>query len=306
VATIVHSRDPADGAAMAAMRPMLAGVKGTVNGPDARAPFDHLMELVPSAPGIAHESAERGGVPRYWARPPDAVPGLAILYLHGGGYVVGSARAYQHFAGQFAARAKAAVFVPDYRLGPEHPFPAAARDARAAYGGLVAAGFARIALAGDSAGGGLALVWLALAAAEVREGAGQRPVCAAVVSPWTDLALTGESLTSRAEADPLSTKASLSAMAALYLAGHDAADLVASPLRGDLAGLPPVRLDVGRDDVLLDDSVRHGERMERAGGSAEVHVWDGMIHVFPSNVGLLKAAQRALEEIGDLLRRHLN
>ena len=290
---------------MTAIRLMVASMKGSVNGPAAREQFDKLMEKIPAAHGVSYEKAEVGGVPGWWCRPDNAPADAAILYFHGGAYVVGSALAYRHFVGQVAARAKVAAFVPEYGLAPEHPFPAAVDHARAAYKGLVEQGFERIALAGDSAGGGLALVLLSLEVAKARDGSGLRPVGAIVMSPWTDLALSGASMETHAEADPLSTKAALAATAELYLGGHDPRDPQVSPLYGDLAGLPPVRVHVGEDEILLDDSVRYGERLESAGGTIEVHTWQGMIHVFPSSVSLLHAAKEALDDIGDFLRQQL-
>ena len=129
------------------------------------------MTKTPAADGVSYEAAMAGGVPGWWCRPADAVVGAAILYLHGGAYVVGSASAYRHFAGQIAARAKAAVFVAEYRLAPEHPFPAAVEDAEATYRGLAGIGIHRIALAGDSAGGGLALIAAARLAQAACDGA---------------------------------------------------------------------------------------------------------------------------------------
>jgi len=290
---------------MTAMRLMVASMKGSVTGPAAREPFDKLMEKIPAAHDVSYEKAEVGGVPGWWCRPDNAPNEAAILYFHGGAYVVGSALAYRHFVGQIAVRAKVAAFVPEYGLAPEHPFPAAVDHAQAAYKGLAEQGFVRIALAGDSAGGGLALVLLSLEVAKARDGSGLGPVGAVVMSPWTDLALSGASMETRAEADPLSTKAALAATAELYLGGHDPRDPRVSPLYGDLAGLPPVRVHVGEDEILLDDSVRYGERLESAGGTIEVHTWQGMIHVFPSSVSVLHAAKEALDDIGDFLGQHL-
>jgi len=282
---------------------MVSSMKGSVTGPSARVAFDELMEKTPAADRVTYQEAEMGGVTGWWCRPDDAVAGAAILYFHGGAYVVGSARAYQHFAGQVAARAKVAAFVPEYGLAPEHPFPAAVDEAQACYGGLVEKGFGKIALAGDSAGGGLALVLLSFPVAKSRDGSALRPVGAAVMSPWTDLTLSGASMETRAEADPLLTKDSLASTARLYLGGHDPRDPRASPLYGDLAGLPPVRIHVGEDEILLDDSLRCGERIESEGGIIQVHSWEGMTHVFPSSIALLHAAKEALDDIGDFLRR---
>jgi epsilon-lactone hydrolase len=302
---IDHPIHRLDRAGMAAMRLMVGSTKGSVTGPSAREPFDELMEKTPTAEGVTYEKAVAGGVQGWWCRPDDAAARAAILYFHGGAYVVGSARAYQHFVGQIAARARVATFIPEYGLAPEHPFPAAVNDAQAAYRGLVEQGFTSIALAGDSAGGGLALVLLSWAVAKARDGAGLRPAGAAVMSPWTDLALSGASMETRAEADPLSTKEALAVTARLYLGRHDPRDPRASPLYGDLGGLPPVRIHVGDDDILLDDSLRYGERLESEAGTIQVHTWQGMVHVFTSNVALLRAAKEALDDIGDFLRRQL-
>ena len=299
-----HLLDPQDAITMAKLRPILAYTKGSVTGPSARPPFDELMEQTPPADGVTYEKTEVGGVPGWWCRPNGAPADAAILYLHGGAYVVGSARAYQHFVGQVAARARVPAFVPEYGLAPEHRFPAAVNDARASFEGLSEQGFRKIALVGDSAGGGLTLSLLSLLVAQAREGSGLCPAAAAVMSPWADLALSSESMETRAEADPLMTRDSLATTARLYLGTHDPHDPLASPVYADLAGLPPVRIHVGEDEVLLDDSIRYGESLEAAGGTVEVHAWAGMVHVFPSNL-ILRAAQQALDDVGAFLRRQL-
>jgi monoterpene epsilon-lactone hydrolase len=293
---INHPLQAADREAMAAMRPLLLTAKGSITGPSARGPFDELMVKTPSAVGVTYEKAEVGGIPGWWCRPGNSPARAAILYLHGGAYIAGSARAYRSFVGQVAERANVAAFVTDYGLAPEHPFPAALRDAESCYKGLVELGFRKIALAGDSAGGGLALVLLSLLVS-----ARQSPVGATVMSPWTDLALSGASMQTRADADPLMTKDSLASTAELYLGAHNPYDPTASPLYGDLIGLPPIRIHVGEDEILLDDSLRYGARVELEGGAVQVHVWEGMIHVFPANLAL-RAAKEALEEIGEFLR----
>lgn len=298
-----HPLHPLDRSAMAEMRSMVESTKGTVTGVSAREPFDDLMERTPPADGVTYEKAEVGGVFGWWCRPNNAPNDAAILYFHGGAYVVGSAQAYRHFVGQIVVRARVSAFVPEYSLGPEHPFPAAVEDAQASFAGLVEYGFGRIVLAGDSAGGGLALSLLSLVVAEAREGTRVRSVGAVVMSPWTDLALSGASMETRAEADPLMTRESLAAAVRFYLGEHDPRDPQASPLYADLAGLPPVQIHIGEDEVLLDDSIRYGERLENAGGTVEVHTWEGMIHVFPSNIANLRSAKQALDYIGSFLRQ---
>jgi acetyl esterase/lipase len=230
---------------------------------------------------------------------------VVILYLHGGAYVLGSAHAYRHLAGQVAARANAVAFAADYRLAPEDPFPAAVGDAVAAYRGLVESGARTIALVGDSAGGGLALAVLSITWAEAVAGTGMGPRAAVALSPWTDLALTGPSMEERADDDPILTPAMLAATGASYLHGHDPRDPHASPLYGRFAGLPSIQLHVGTSEILLDDARRYVERARREGVDATAHVWEGMPHVFPASVGTLDAAERALETIAAFLKEKL-
>ena len=303
--TIYHPLPEEDRGPLAAMREAAAPIKGEMKiDPNARVPFDSMVEQTPAAEGVTYEAGNVGGVWGYWCRPMGTLKNAAVLYLHGGAYVIGSAQAYRPLAGQIATRAGADVFVVEYRLAPEHPFPGAVEDAVAAYRGLAGLGFTEIALAGDSAGGGLALVTLALVADEAKNGAGLRPQAAAVMSPWTDLTLSGASMETRAEADPVLTKGVLADAARLYLGSHDANDPLASPLAGDLAGLPPIRLHVGENEVLLDDTRRYADKADKS-DSSEVHVWEGMPHVFPASLGTLAAAGIALDDIGDFIRQRL-
>jgi acetyl esterase/lipase len=272
-------------------------------GPDARPVFDHIIAMTPATPDVSYKAVTVGGVPGWWCSPPNTIEGAAILYLHGGAYVLGSASAYRNFAGQIAVRAKAATFIPDYRVAPEHQFPGAVDDALAAFRGLSGAGYSSLALAGDSAGGGLALSLLSIATARSKDGSVLR--LAAVMSPWIDLALTGDSIKARADADPLLTRDALQKAAKLYLGEQYLHNPQASPLYGNLAGLPPVLLHVGEDEILFDDSCRFAERIDSAGGTARIDVWQGMVHVFPSNVELLQAAREALDDIGEFLHSHL-
>ena len=300
-AEIFHPLSAEDRTAMAAMRQQIEPFKGTMTGPEAREAYDAIMEQTPDAPGVDYERGAVGGVPGIWCRPQDAAPEAVILYLHGGAYVFGSAQAYRHLAGQIAARVNASAFVADYRLAPEAPFPAAVDDARAAYRGLIDGGAQRIAIVGDSAGGGLALALLSIIQAE----AGAGPRAAVAMSPWTDLALTGPSMAERADEDPMLTRAMLATTGGSYLHGHDPRDPLASPLSGDLVGLPPIQLHVGTSEILLDDSRRYVARARRAGVEATAHIWEGMPHVFPASVGTLEAAERALETIAAFLQEQL-
>jgi acetyl esterase/lipase len=299
-ADVRHSLSEKDRGAVAAMRKEVAPIKGKMSDPSARAPFDEFMEHTPDARGVTYEKSAVGGVSGISCTPQGARPGATILYLHGGAYVLGSANAYRHLAGQIAASARAAVFIAEYRLAPEHRFPAALDDARAAYRGLVEGGSRRIAIVGDSAGGGLALALLSIVQSE-----GVAPVGAVVLSAWTDLALTGGSLEDRADDDPLLTREMLAKTAATYLDGHDPRDPLASPLYGALAGRPPIQLHVGTSEILLDDTRRYAERARAAGVAAVAHVWEGMTHVFPSSVGTLEAAEKALSLLATFLDERL-
>lgn len=299
-----HPLSPEDAPALAAMRKAASAHKGETIGPEARPMFDAMLAATPAAADVRVEPATVSGIAGLWLRPAKARPGARILYLHGGGYVLGSAQALSHFAGQIAARVGADAFVPDYRLAPEHPFPAAIDDAVAAYRGLAAEGAERILVAGDSAGGGLTLALLSILAADKTKGVVQ-PAGAAVMSPWTDLALTGDSFETRAAADPIFTRDVLQGFADLYLQRQDAANPKASPLYASLGGLPPIRIDVGDDEVLLADSIRYAERARAAGVEITLSIWEGMPHVFQSSLGQFRAAEQSVNAIGDFLRQRL-
>jgi epsilon-lactone hydrolase len=304
IMTIIQPLPPQDALPVAATRQAASAHKGEKLGPEARPVFDAMFAATPAAADVRVEPATVGGIPGFWLRPDRARPRAFILYVHGGGYVLGSAQAVTNFAGQIAARVGADTFVPDYRLAPEHPFPAAIDDIAAAYRGLVAEGAERIVIAGDSAGGGLTLALLSILAAE-KPKATLQPVGAAVMSPWTDLALTGASFQSRAEADPIFTRSVLQALAEAYLQGQDVTDPRASPLYAQLTDLPPIRIDVGDDEVLLDDSIRYADRARAAGVDVKLSAWTGMPHVFQSSLGRLLAAEQSLNAIGDFLRQRL-
>jgi acetyl esterase/lipase len=286
------------------MRLAASAHKGEPLGPEARPMFDAMFAATPAATEIRVEPATVGGIAGYWLRPANAIPGANMLYIHGGGYVLGSAQALSNFAGQIAARVGVDTFVPDYRLAPEHPFPAAIDDAVAAYHGLVASGAERIVVVGDSAGGGLTLGLLSILAADKANGVVQ-PLGAAAMSPWTDLALAGDSFETRAEADPIFTRNVLKALADMYLQGQDATHPKASPLYAKLHDLPPIRIDVGDNEVLLTDSIRYADRARAAGVEITLSVWEGMSHVFQSSLGQFLAAERSVEAIGDFLRHQL-
>jgi monoterpene epsilon-lactone hydrolase len=300
----IHPLDPEDAAITAAMRAMVSSSKGARPGIEARGRFDALMESVLPRDDVTFAADTLGGVPGLWVHPADWRSSEAIVHLHGGWFNFGSAKAYRHLVGHIAARAGAKAFIPDYRLAPEHPFPAATDDALACYQGLAERDVYRIALTGDSAGGNLALV---LASRVTGEAAAINAtlVGVAVLSPVTDLTLSGATYETRADADPLFTRPQVAELVRSYLGSADARHPLASPLHGRHSGMPSIRIHVGDDEVLLDDSLRYVERAIAAGVDARADVWMGMPHGFPGSVGRLKAAAQALDAIGAFLAQRL-
>jgi len=293
----VHPLSQEDSLAATALRASVAAVKGKLAGTAARGPFNGIMERVAVPAGVTFKPDTVGGISGVWAKPARPRKHAAIIHVHGGWFNLGTASAYRNFVGHIASSAGANAFVPDYRLAPEHRFPAAVEDVAACYRGLVDKGINKIAVTGDSAGGDLALVLLSIACAQAHTG-GIAPVGAVAISPVTDLALTGESFETRAEADPYFTKSQVAGLVASYLGETDPKNPLASPLYGDLRGLPPIRVHVGDDEVLLDDSRRYVERAVAAGVDAALDVWMGMPHGFVANVDSFNAARQALSAIG--------
>jgi acetyl esterase/lipase len=294
----VHPVSQKDSIAAAALRDSAGAFKGKLSGAAARAPFDDVMERVVAPADVTFAADTVGGISGFWAKPARSRKGAAIIHVHGGWFNFGSASAYRNLVGHIASRASADAFIPDYRLAPEYVFPAAVTDVEACYRGLIDKGINKVAVTGDSAGGNLALVLLSI----VRGQGYRAPVGAVAISPVTDLALTGESYQTRAESDPYFTKSQAAGLVASYLGKTDPKDPLASPLYGDLRGLPPIRVHVGDDEVLLDDSRRYVERAAQAGVDAELEVWMGMPHGFVTGIGQFEAARQSLDAIGAFLR----
>jgi acetyl esterase/lipase len=295
-----HSLRPEDSVVIAEMRAANVENKRKVIGPEARGDSEAILAAEPPAPKSLHYLREMvAGVQGWSCRPANALPEARLLYFHGGGYVLGSAAEARYVAAKLAVLSRAEAFVPDYRQAPEHPFPAAVDDAVAVYQALSATA-EKIVVSGQSAGGGLTLALLGILAE--RDARQRRPLGAALLSPWTDLALTGESYVSKDEADPFVTKPVLQHFADLYLQGADPLNPAASPLYGPVPNTAvPVRIDVGDQEVLLDDSVRYAEKIANAGLSVSFNVWEGMPHGFQA-IGTLGAADAALGEIGVFLQ----
>ncbi|MCU0261451.1 MAG: alpha/beta hydrolase [Ilumatobacteraceae bacterium] len=251
--------------------------------------------------GVEYSPGAVGGVSGVWVEPIGADPGRTILYLHGGGYVVGSSETHRKMVGHLAKAAGVRSFVADYRLAPEAPHPAALDDALAIYRALLADGTdpGRIVVAGDSAGGGLAVALLVAA----RDTGLPQPAGAIVFSPWVDLAGTGETMQTRVDVDLMVTAELAEMMAAHYLAGADPRTPTASPLYADLHGLAPMCIQVGDEEVLLADSTRLADRLRAAGVDVELEVFPEMQHVFQIAAGLLPESDDAIAKAGAFARR---
>jgi monoterpene epsilon-lactone hydrolase len=270
----------------------------------ARASIAAAEAWVPRPPaGTQVSKIDAGGVAGELIATAASQPDRCVLYLHGGGYVTGSPALYRNFTWRIATATRARVLVIDYRLAPEHPFPAALDDAFAACRWLLAgeAGPRRTALMGDSAGGGLALALLL----KLRDGGHEPPAAAVALSPWTDLALTGASLVRNEKTDPMLTIADTRLFAAACLAGADPRHPYASPLYGNPAGLPPTLIHAGSDEILRDDAVRMAEKMLAARCHVEIEVWPRMPHVWHLFAPVLPEANAAIARIGAFVDRML-
>jgi monoterpene epsilon-lactone hydrolase len=255
--------------------------------------------LAPRARGVVRSGVQWGGVRGETHVPAGAPAEVALLYLHGGGYCIGTPASYRGLTSALAAASGLAVHVPDYRLAPEQPCPAALEDARAVYAGLARQSRA-VVLAGDSAGGGLAL---ALAQA-LRAGGERAPAALLLISPWVDLGCSSATFAERAARDPLLSPGGLRRWAACYAGARGVSDPACSPLHGEAGGLPPALIQVGSEEVLLDDSRRLHARIEAAGGRATLRVFEGLWHDFQLHAGLLADADAAIAELGAFARAH--
>ena len=279
------------------------GIDGSATLAERRAASEHFGDLATEPEGVEFSTAEYGGVGVLVATPKSAIADRVVQYLHGGGYQVCSIRSHRKLAGHIAREAGVVVVSVDYRMAPEHPHPAPVTDSVAVYRALLETGFRpeHVALAGDSAGGGLAVATLLALRADAL------PAPAAVVglSAWFDMECAGESIDSRSDTDLSVSLKYLEIARDDFLAGGDRRDPLASPLYGDLRGLPPLYLQVGDDEILLDDSVRLADRARRAGVDVQLDVYPEMQHVFQKAVGRIPEADDAVRRVGRFLRRHL-
>ena len=269
---------------------------------DDRLSYERIMSTLPLDDDIETERVGVNGIPAEWIIAPESQENQVILYLHGGGYLFGSARTHRVMLAHMARAAKARVLALDYRLAPEIPFPAPVEDSVSAYRWLLAEGISakKMVIGGDSAGGGLAVAAL-VALRAVGE---PMPAAGVCISAWTDMESTGQSHTTNAESDPSVSKERLLKIAKVYLDGKEPTAPLASPIHADLTGLPPLLLQVGSIEVLLDDSTLLKSRAKAAGVSVEMEVWDDMPHVWHHYAPILPEARKAIGRIGEFVLEH--
>jgi epsilon-lactone hydrolase len=272
----------------------------------ARAQFEGLLASVPAAPDLKLEAAQAGGVPGLWIDAPSVRPDRMMLYFHGGGYVAGSANGYRPLVGELGRATKTRALAVDYRLAPEHPFPAAVDDIVAAYKSLLDQGTSAksIVFAGDSAGGGLVVAGMMA----VRDSGLPLPAAGLAISPWLDLECTGASMISKAKSDLALSKNSLLHAGRSYrgnAAGGGRGSQL-SPLAGDLSGLAPLLIHVGSAEILLDDAVRLAERAGAANVSVRLEIWPNMPHVWHLFGFMLSEGRDAIRNAGDFLNTYMN
>ena len=244
------------------------------------------------------------GLPAEWVATPDADPSRAVLYLHGGGYVQGSPNTHRNLAHGLSRAANARVLVLDYRLAPEHPFPAALEDAVSAWRWLLSEGYApaTMAIAGDSAGGGLAVA----CQVQLRAYGLPLPACSVCISPWVDLEGVGQSMTSKADVDAMVGKELLDWFADTYLQGAAARAPLASPIYADLQGLPNMLIQVGTAETLLDDAHRLEQIARQAGVGVELRIWDDMVHVWHLFAPILDEGAEAIAQAGTFIKSYVH
>jgi monoterpene epsilon-lactone hydrolase len=267
---------------------------------ERRRAFDGFATIFPPAADVTIEPLLLGGVTAEQSRTPGDDAAAAILYVHGGGYAFGSLDSHRHVVTEVGRAAGVPVYALHYRLAPEHPFPAPVEDTVAAYRGLLAQGIApgRIALVGDSAGGGLVVAALVA----FREAGLPQPACGWTISPWIDLEALGDSMTGNAASDPSVQREPILDLARLYLAGADPRSPLAAPLHADLKGIAPLLIQVGSIETLLDDAIRLAGRAAAAGVPIRLDVWPEMPHVWHLFHPVLAAGRKAIEQGGAFVK----
>ncbi len=268
---------------------------------EVRAGWEKFAASFVPAADLSFKPDVAGGVAAEWVTAPDSDPSRVVLYLHGGGYTIGSIASYRSYTGRLARATQSRLLSVGYRLAPEHPFPAALDDAVSSYHWLLDQGISpsRIAIVGDSAGGGLALSMVIA----IRDAGAPTPAAIVAIGPSTDLAKEGASMKERAHLDPIVTYESSMAHALRYVGPKgNLKHPLASPLYADLGGLPPLLIMVGTHEALFDDSTRFAAKAEAAGVDVQLDIWEEMIHVWPFFADILPEGRQAIDKIGDYIK----
>jgi len=265
-----------------------------------RASLERISKMLRIDKDLKCEPFKIGKIPAEWVIAPNASDKRVVLYLHGGGYIIGSINTHRELASRISRASEARILLIDYRLAPENKFPAAIEDATLAYRWLLKEEYNpdNIVIAGDSAGGGLTLATLV----ELRDQGEPLPAGAVCLSPWTDLEGLGESMKTKAKEDPWISGDSTGEIAKLYLGNADPRNPLASPLHANLKGLPPILIQVGTSEVLLDDSVRFANQAKKVGVKVNLEIWEDMIHVFQAFATYLPEGREAIDHIGKFIK----
>ena len=279
-----------------------AAKRGNMTLAETRESFDTEMGRIPLADNVTVESLSFGSVPAEKITPTNVTPGKVLLYLHGGGHVFGSIKSHRHFVSRLAVATKATAWHIDYRLAPEHPYPAAIEDALTAYRAILDSGIAPadIVVGGESAGGNLAAALLL----KLKQDNLPQPAGLYLLSPWLDMTTTAESYDKVGARDPMITREGIVGVALAYL-GNQPDTPLASPVRADVAGLPPMLIQVGSEEVLLSDSTTFANNAAMTGIDVSLRVWAGMPHAWPLFHPFLRAGLPAIDEAGAWMRKRL-
>lgn len=265
--------------------------------------LDQMAAMTKLPKDVKCEPIDAGGVPAEWISTPNVKKNHVILYLHGGGWIAGSINTHRGLVARISRSSKARVLIIDYRLAPEHPFPAGLEDCIIAYKWLLSKGIKpeNIVIAGDSAGGNLTLASLI----KLRDEGIKLPVAAVCISPGTDTTFSSESLKTKAEIDPFLSPEGMELMRKEYIKDKDQKNPLVSPLYADLQGLPPLLIHVGSSEILLDDSVRFAESAREAGIDVTLEIWEDMIHVFHAFAEWAPESKQAIEKIAEFIQKYL-
>ena len=293
-------KDPEIGA----VRDFLANSQFPEDIGELRKAYDGLGEVFPPASDVTIEKVDANGVPAEWSSTPGAAKDRVIMYVHGGGYVIGSIASHRHLVTELGRAAGTRTLALDYRLAPEHPFPAAVDDALTGYRFLLSQGIkpGNIAIAGDSAGGGLVVATLLA----IKDASLEQPACGFCISPWVDMEALGNSMTTQASVDPMVQKDGLLGMAMAYLNGADARSPLAAPIYADLRDIAPLLIQVGAAETLLDDATRLASAAGAVDVEVNLQIWPEMIHVWHFFHPMLGAARHAIKSAGEMISRAMD